>query len=127
MSRKREFLADAGSVELTKDPDAMITALRKIAGHSEIHAPAQIQEMFLDHPRQSGLGALFSTHPPIEARIERLVKYAGGHDPGPVVEALPEPPSAQAPPLSPPPAATGEAHPWGEAPSAPGPWSDPHN
>jgi heat shock protein HtpX len=40
MSRKREFLADAGSVELTKDPDAMISALRKVAGHSEIHAPA---------------------------------------------------------------------------------------
>ena len=79
MSRKREYLADAGSVELTKDPDAMISALKKVSGHSEIHAPAQIQEMFLDHPRSAGLGGLFATHPPIDDRIAALVRYAGGH------------------------------------------------
>jgi heat shock protein HtpX len=77
MSRKREYLADAGSVELTKNPDAMIAALRKVAGHSEIRAPAQIQEMFLDHPRRTGLAGLFATHPPIDARIAALVRYAG--------------------------------------------------
>jgi heat shock protein HtpX len=122
MSRKREFLADAGSAELTKNPDAMITALRKIAGHSEVHAPAQVQEMFLDHPRAASLGGLFATHPPIEARIANLVKFAGGHDPGPVVEtpAIPAPPAA---PEIPPAASGAEVHPWGEAPSA-GPWSD---
>ncbi len=121
VSRRREFLADAGSAELTKNPDAMITALRKIAGHSEVHAPAQVQEMFLDHPRQSGLGGLFATHPPIEARIANLVRYAGGHDPGPIAEAPPQPPAAPEPL---PPAATGEApHPWGEVPpTPPGPW-----
>ncbi len=124
VSRKREFLADAGSVELTKDPDAMISALRKIAGHSEIHAPAQVQEMFLDHPRQSGLGGLFATHPPIEARIANLVKYAGGHDPGPIVEAPPEP--APPPPPELPPAAADGVHPWGDLPP-PGPWSQPRN
>ena len=125
VSRKREFLADAGSVELTKDPDAMITALRKIAGHSEIHAPAQVQEMFLDHPRQSGLGGLFSTHPPIEARVENLVRFAGGHDPGPIVEAPPEP---APPPPEIPPAADAGAHPWGTVPppgGPPGPWGAP--
>jgi heat shock protein HtpX len=78
VSRKREYLADAGSVELTKNPDAMITALKKVAGHSEIQAPAQIQEMFLDHPRRAGFAGLFATHPPIEARITALVHYAGG-------------------------------------------------
>ena len=51
--------------------------------------------MFLDHPRASGLGGLFATHPPIESRIANLVKFAGGHDPGPIVEA---PPAAPAPP-----------------------------
>ena len=120
MSRKREYLADAGSVELTKNPDAMITALRKIAGHSEIQAPAQVQEMFLDHPRAHGLGGLFATHPPIEARIANLVKFAGGHDPGPLPEPRPE---AEAPPQVPPPA-TDDAHPWGDVPP-PGPWSAP--
>ena len=125
VSRKREFLADAGSVELTRNPDAMITALRKIAGHSEIHAPAQVQEMFLDHPRQSGLGSLFATHPPIEARIENLVKYAGGRDPGPIVEAPPEPPPA---PADMPPDAASGVHPWGEVPPpVPGPWGLPRN
>ena len=39
LSRKREYLADAGSVELTRNPDAMIGALRKIAGHSRDRRP----------------------------------------------------------------------------------------
>ena len=38
LSRSREFLADAGSVELTKNPDAMISALRKIEGRGELPA-----------------------------------------------------------------------------------------
>ena len=76
MSRKREYLADAGSVDLTKNPDAMISALRKIAGHSELQAPAQIQEMFLDLPA----AGIFASHPSIEKRIAALVEYAGGRD-----------------------------------------------
>jgi heat shock protein HtpX len=90
MSRKRELLADAGSVELTKNPDAMITALQKIAGHSEIHAPAQVQEMFLDHPAGPGISSIFSTHPSIESRIDALVRFGGGHVPAPA-EAAPAP------------------------------------
>ena len=39
LSRTREYLADAGAVELTKNPDAMISALRKIEGHGELAAP----------------------------------------------------------------------------------------
>lgn len=97
MSRKREYLADAGSVELTKNPDAMISALRKIAGHSSIQAPAQIQEMFLDMPA----AGLFATHPSIEARVQRLIQFAGGHD---FV-----PPAAPPEPASPP---SGDAGPW---------------
>ncbi len=86
MSRKREFLADAGSVELTKNADAMISALRKIDGRSQIPAPTQVQEMFLDHPRHGGLSSLFATHPSIDARVANLVKFAGGRDPGPIAE-----------------------------------------
>jgi heat shock protein HtpX len=120
MSRKREFLADAGSVELTKNPDAMISALRKIEGRSEIAAPAQIQEMFLDHPRQSGIGSLFATHPSVDARVANLVRFAGGHDPGPIA-ALP----AAEPEAAAPEAPADGPHPWGEA--VPGPWDRPQS
>jgi heat shock protein HtpX len=87
LSRSREFLADAGSVELTKKPDAMITALRKIEGRGELEgATSAVMEMCVDNPRE-GFVDLFATHPPVEARIAALVRYAGGRDPGPL--ALP--------------------------------------
>src|SRR5262249_34157964 len=51
LSRQREFLADAGSVELTKNPDAMISALRKIEGRGEMtHANSAVMEMCIDNP-----------------------------------------------------------------------------
>lgn len=78
LSRTREFLADAGSVELTKNPDAMISALRKVAGKGEIEgATSGVMEMCLDNPR-SGFADLFSSHPSIEDRVEALRKFAGG-------------------------------------------------
>jgi heat shock protein HtpX len=92
LSRSREFLADAGSVELTKNPDAMISALRKIEGRGELPgATSAVMEMCVDNPRE-GFGELFDTHPSVEQRITALVKFAGGHDPGPI--ALPPPTSA---------------------------------
>jgi heat shock protein HtpX len=87
LSRSREFLADAGSVELTKNPDAMISALRKIEGRGELPgSTSAVMEMCVDNPRQ-GFGELFDTHPSVESRVGALVKFAGGHDPGPL--ALP--------------------------------------
>ena len=84
LSRKREYLADAGSVELTKDPDAMISALRKIEGRGELEgATSAVMEMCIDNPRE-GFADLFATHPPIESRIAALIQFAGGHDPGPL-------------------------------------------
>jgi heat shock protein HtpX len=92
LSRQREFLADAGSVELTKNPDAMISALRKIEGRGELPgATSAVMEMCIDNPRE-GFGELFDTHPSVESRITALVKFAGGHDPGPL--ALPPPTDA---------------------------------
>ena len=74
LSRKREYLADAGSVELTKNPDAMITALRKIEGRGELEgATSAVMEMCVDNPR-SGFADLFATHPPIESRIEAIIE-----------------------------------------------------
>jgi heat shock protein HtpX len=140
LSRSREFLADAGSVELTKNPDAMISALRKIEGRGELPgATSAVMEMCVDNPRE-GFGELFDSHPTVESRVAALVKFAGGHDPGPIEL----PPPADAPgeeaaeerttagpwgastedsgalPLSPPPIGT----PSGPEPSA-GPWG-PH-
>jgi heat shock protein HtpX len=97
LSRRREYLADAGSVELTKNPDAMISALRKIENRGELaRANSAIMEMCIDNPR-AGFANIFDTHPSIDARCEALVKFASGHDPGPLaVEAPPE--QAQLPP-----------------------------
>jgi heat shock protein HtpX len=65
LSRSREFLADAGSVELTKNPDAMISALRKIEGRGELPgATSAVMEMCIDNPRE-GFGELFDTHPSV--------------------------------------------------------------
>ncbi len=70
--------ADAGAVELTKDPDAMISALKKIAGKGEIEGvPTGITEMCLDNPRH-GFADLFATHPAIKSRILALMNAAGG-------------------------------------------------
>lgn len=77
LSRKREYMADAGSVDLTKNPDAMIRALSKISGRAELNAPAEIMEMAIENPR-TGFAGMFATHPPIEKRIDALVKYSGG-------------------------------------------------
>ncbi len=80
ISRRREYMADAGSVELTKNPDAMIGALRKIERRSNIGAiPGQVEALFVD----SDSSGFWATHPSIGDRCAALVRYAGGHDPGP--------------------------------------------
>ncbi|WP_323761141.1 M48 family metallopeptidase [Maricaulis sp.] len=78
LSRRREYMADAGAVELTRNPDAMISALEKISGNSDIEdSPDEVREMFIENPK-SGFMGVFATHPPIEKRIEMLVEHAGG-------------------------------------------------
>src|SRR3984885_9859596 len=116
LSRSRELLADAGSVELTKNPDAMISALRKIENRGELPgATSAVMELCLDNPRE-GFSDLFATHPSVDSRVRALVKFAGGHDPGPL--ALPsdiEPDDRLQPPApgqAPPPLPSG---PWGSA------------
>jgi len=114
LSRSREFLADAGSVELTKNPDAMISALRKIEGRGELPgATSAVMEMCIDNPRQ-GFGELFDTHPSVDNRVAALVKFAGGHDSGPL--ALPPQASDQTETSG-----TGDA----QSGPTPGPWGSP--
>jgi heat shock protein HtpX len=111
LSRSRELMADAGSVELTKDPDAMISALRKIENRGELPgATSAVMEMCVDNPRQ-GFADLFATHPSIETRVRALVTYAGGRDPRPM--RLHTERAATDPKLT------------GEQDLPPGPWSEP--
>ncbi|WP_424629542.1 M48 family metallopeptidase [Bradyrhizobium sp. SYSU BS000235] len=132
LSRSREFLADAGSVELTKDPDAMISALRKIEGRGELPGgTSAVMEMCVDNPRE-GFADLFATHPSIEARVKALVQYAGGHDPGPLSLSAPDIEADTEPTASQPDQATSPpAGPWGSGPTTSasippaGPWG-PH-
>ena len=94
ISRKREFLADASSVELTKDSEAMISALRKISGHSAVPcAKENIAMFFIDSPKSSlrdmeelayppmkggpkpKKSSIRDTHPSIEERVKALKNY----------------------------------------------------
>lgn len=85
ISRSREFQADDTGARLVRDPEALASALRKIAGGSAaipLDASPQTAHMFIVNPlRASMLQNLFSTHPPLEQRIERLQRVAAelGH------------------------------------------------
>ena len=99
ISRQREFLADAGSVELTKNPDAMISALRKIEAHAVIPAmPSRMSAFFIESPAAREESDWLSTHPAMSARVDALVRYAGGRDSGPIaIEAATEGEALEAP------------------------------
>lgn len=80
ISRKREYLADAGAAEITKRPYALASALRKISEDPYIESVTRkdVAQLFMHNPQiaEQGLfGNLFSTHPPIEKRIELLEQF----------------------------------------------------
>ncbi len=75
VSREREYLADASSVNITRYPEGMISALKKLQIHSQpMHSQnVAMEAMYINNPlRKNFLNNLFSSHPPIEKRIERL-------------------------------------------------------
>ena len=79
LSRKREYLADAGAVEMTKNSMAMASALRKISGNHDLDVSSDdLKQMFIENgPKKqnnfmSSISGLFATHPPIEKRIAIL-------------------------------------------------------
>lgn len=97
LSRTREYLADEGSVELTKNPDALISALRKIEATPEVpNISERVSGFFIESPSGEPQTGWFSTHPSIEDRIAALVRYGGGHYLPPLPET-PSVPQAQAP------------------------------
>jgi heat shock protein HtpX len=78
ISRKREYLADAGAAEMTKNPLALASALRKISGNSNLkkQAPDDVAQLFIEHsPHKAAFASIFATHPPIKKRIEVLEQF----------------------------------------------------
>tara|TARA_A100001015_G_scaffold208966_1_gene233881 strand:- start:7056 stop:7952 length:897 start_codon:yes stop_codon:yes gene_type:complete len=81
VSRKREFLADASGALLTRYPDALASALQKISGYQSPmkKASSATAHMFISNPfgkngkRGNTMRKLFSTHPPVEERVQALV------------------------------------------------------
>jgi heat shock protein HtpX len=81
ISRSREFAADSGGAEISGKPRALASALRKLEATAK-RVPLQgnpaTAHMFIVHPfRGGGIGKLFSTHPPTEERVERLLQMRG--------------------------------------------------
>lgn len=83
LSRKREYLADAGAAELTRRPLALASALRKVSADPTIEAVKRkdVAQMFIENPQLKdkkasfSLGSLFATHPPIAKRISILEQF----------------------------------------------------
>ncbi len=75
VSREREYLADASAAHITRYPEGMISALKKLDTHARPmkRQNAATEALFINNPLKKGfVNNLFSTHPPIEKRIERL-------------------------------------------------------
>ena len=75
ISREREYLADASAAHITRYPEGMISALKKLDTHARPmrHQNPATEGLFINNPlRKGSINQLFSTHPPIEKRIERL-------------------------------------------------------
>ena len=77
LSRNREFLADSSAVELTRNPEGLISALRKISSDTDPleQANKATECMYISNPIKNKKGktsSLFSTHPSIEDRIAQL-------------------------------------------------------
>ena len=82
ISRKREYLADAGAADMTRNPHALASALRKITSDPLIEAveSRDVAQLFIENPKPSAHKSaswdnLFATHPPIEKRIELLEQF----------------------------------------------------
>ena len=82
ISRSREYMADAGAAEMTRKPYALASALRKIDQDPLIEAVRNrdVAQLFIENPQPAekkfSIGNLFSTHPPIQKRIELLDQFA---------------------------------------------------
>jgi len=83
ISRKREYLADAGAADMTRKPYALASALKKISSDPWIEAVENrdVAQLFIDNPtpsthRSASWDNMFASHPPIDKRIEYLEQFA---------------------------------------------------
>ena len=75
VSRQREYLADASAVNITRYPEGMVSALKKLQAHSQPMKSQNIatEALYINNPLRKGFFSnLFSSHPPLEKRIERI-------------------------------------------------------
>lgn len=72
ISRKREFMADAGSVEITRYPKGLVNALNKIKNDKPMKVNEAVAPLFFSDPLSKRIVSLFNTHPPVEQRIAVL-------------------------------------------------------
>ena len=83
ISRSREYMADSGAAEMTRNPKALASALRKISGNSEVGTlkSEDVSALFIDNSSKNKKGfasmisGIFATHPPIEKRIKLLEEF----------------------------------------------------
>ena len=81
VSRQREYLADATGAMTTRHPDALASALQKLGayGRPVRRQNTSMAHMWISDPNKpSAVQRLFSTHPPIAERVERLREIGGG-------------------------------------------------
>ena len=81
LSRKREYMADAGAAELTHKPGALASALRKVSSDARIEAVTRqdVAQMFIENPgdkkKKASFSSMFATHPHIAERIQILEQW----------------------------------------------------
>ena len=79
ISRNREYMADAGSAEMTKNPLALASALRKISEDPsvEVVTSSDVAQLFIENPNKNKnvLALLFASHPPVKKRIKFLEQF----------------------------------------------------
>ncbi len=90
LSRRREFMADAGAVEMTRNPEGMMRALLRISGKDQVKGmPDDVQMMCIENSHR--FMGMFSTHPSIESRVAAIATMTGTAVPQPQV-SLKRPP-----------------------------------
>jgi heat shock protein HtpX len=72
ISRQREYLADMSSVELTRNPEGMASALEKLKGSAPSKVNASVSHMMFSSGDKGFFASIMSTHPPLDERIARV-------------------------------------------------------